>query len=170
MSDTFDSVGFKPEYRWAINPEFPGTGSWDSPTFEFPQSKTPNEPFRSPWGAPLVIRVEPEEGTGWTAATVALGTSMMRTPRPRLVETRGSGFLESADESRNHPRTAGSSASSSPTMGGRCSARPSRPSVAPCRRPSATTSATTRWPSYAAPCDTSSRKTAPGRKRAATRS
>lgn len=104
MSDTFDSLGFKPEYRCTINPEFPGTGSWDSPTFEFPQIKTPNEPFRSPWGAPLVIRVEPGEGTGWIGFFRSGGigglTGAFGCPNPGhiCVSAKGDGYLVNVEK------------------------------------------------------------------------
>ena len=65
MSNSFDSLGFASQYQCTVDPEFPGTGSWSYPTYEFPPGHAPNAAFRSPWGAPLVIRVEPDEGTEW---------------------------------------------------------------------------------------------------------
>jgi hypothetical protein len=65
LSNTFDSLGFASRYRCTVDPEFPGTGSWGCATFEFPRTDASGQPFRSPWGAPLVVRVEPDPGEEW---------------------------------------------------------------------------------------------------------
>jgi hypothetical protein len=99
LSNTFDSLGFIPTYRCTIDPEFPGTGSWGCPTFEFPPSEVPNQPFRSPWGTPLVIRVEPDEGTEWVGFFRAGGigglTGAYGCPNPGqvCVSAKGDAYL-----------------------------------------------------------------------------
>src|SRR6266480_4560578 len=58
-------IMFGSRYRCTVDPEFPGTGSWGCATFEFPRTDASGQPFRSPWGAPLVVRVEPDPGEEW---------------------------------------------------------------------------------------------------------
>jgi hypothetical protein len=99
LPNTFDSLGFASRYRCTVDPEFPGTGSWGRPTFEFPRKDAPGQPFRSPWGAPLVIRVEPDQGEEWVGFFRAGGigglTGAFGCPSPNqvCVSTAGQAYL-----------------------------------------------------------------------------
>lgn len=99
LSTTFESLGFPLRYRCTVDPEFPGTGSWGCPTFEFPRADAPGQPFRSPWGAPLVIRVEPDAGEQWVGFFRAggmgglIGAFGCPNPNQICVTTAGQAYL-----------------------------------------------------------------------------
>lgn len=104
MPNSFDSLGFPSNYRCTVEPEFPGTGSWGCPTFEFPRTDAPGKPFRSPWGAPFVIRVEPDSGEEWVgffrAGGIAGLTGAFGCPSPVqiFVTTVGQAYLVNVEK------------------------------------------------------------------------
>jgi hypothetical protein len=64
----FDALGFVPAYACEVDPEFPGTGDWGCPHYGFHRDGPATEPFRSRWGAPLIVRVQPAGQERWVGS------------------------------------------------------------------------------------------------------
>jgi hypothetical protein len=67
VSATFDNLVFAPTYQVTVDPEFPPDGVWGEQVRHFhpDQRCDGTEPFRSKWGPPLVLRVEPQASDAW---------------------------------------------------------------------------------------------------------
>jgi hypothetical protein len=68
-----ETFGFHPTYSVELDPEFPGDGDWKRPVYGFDRSGTIVDPFRSPWGTPLLVAVEPGGGSPWVGMFQAGG-------------------------------------------------------------------------------------------------
>lgn len=61
----FDHLGFEPAYELEIDPEFPGSGSWDRPVHGFDLDGQRVDEFVARWGAPRVLVVTPHHAAPW---------------------------------------------------------------------------------------------------------
>ena len=65
MTRVFELDGFDPAYHCVVDPEFPPTGQWKLPVVAYSIEGTRVEHFRSRWGPPLIVKVEPDALSGW---------------------------------------------------------------------------------------------------------
>jgi hypothetical protein len=88
----FDDLGFDPAYECAVNPEFPGRGSWSIPTCSFNQDGTgvsDASGISALAGTPVVIKVQPiaeaDEWVGFFESAGWGGDRAIATPNPNRV-------------------------------------------------------------------------------------
>ena len=92
-------LGFSPEYEVEVHPEFPGNGEWTVPIVAFDSQGRVQPDIRSPWGAPLVLRVVPLDFPEWVGTFPSGGDGGTRgvyaTPSPAraCVVVDGDSFL-----------------------------------------------------------------------------
>lgn len=84
-----DPLGFAQNYGCEVDPEFPGNGDWGVPTHSFWVDGPRQEPFRSAWGAPLVLRIQRADGTSWVGSVESGGiggiTGVFGCPDPDAI-------------------------------------------------------------------------------------
>jgi hypothetical protein len=101
MSYAFDDLGLQVAYDLVIDPEFPSAGIWSDRVQHFHRDALcdSKEPFRSTWGAPVVVRVEPDHSSAWIGMAEAGGagtpTQMVAGPDPNqlIVVNEGVAYL-----------------------------------------------------------------------------
>lgn len=68
-----EALGFHPSYSVEVDPEFPGDGDWRRLVYGYDRSGTIVDPFRSPWGTPVVVAVQPPGDSPWVGMFQAGG-------------------------------------------------------------------------------------------------
>lgn len=90
----FESLGLPFDYECEVDPEFPGAGSWGCDVFAFgsdsqgnPKVMSSTDEFRSPWGSPLVIKVETSHRrwVGYFEAGMGGPTRVVASPDPHTL-------------------------------------------------------------------------------------
>lgn len=102
--ETNDGFAFVSAFSIVIDPEFPGNGVWDCPTFGFDRDGRVVEDFYSGWGSPMVVRFERQEGEGWVGMFSAGGlggiSGVFSCPSPDRVLVVAGGLAYFVDVSR----------------------------------------------------------------------
>src|SRR5689334_23265198 len=73
---------FSPAFSFAVDPGFPGGGEWDCPVFNFGRDGAITPEFESRWGAPLVVRVDPQTRPKWVGMFASGGLGGVRQTMP----------------------------------------------------------------------------------------
>jgi hypothetical protein len=61
----FDDLGFKPSYMCVVNPEFPPSGFWTQPFFDFSTDGSISNVVRENFTAPLLVRISARDRDDW---------------------------------------------------------------------------------------------------------
>ena len=108
---SLETFGFLPNFSVEVDPEFPGDGDWRCPVVGFDRDGSIMSEFDSPWGTPLIVRVEPSSGPGWIGMFAAGGLGSQRgvfaTPAPDLlaVVVDGLAYLVDSSSPGEHAQT-----------------------------------------------------------------
>ena len=86
---SFEHSGFSPAYECVVDPEFPGSGQWNLPVVAYSREGARVDEFRSRWGAPMIVEVQPDAGSGWVGFFEAGGLggvdAVSATPDPFML-------------------------------------------------------------------------------------